>query len=103
FCNVKKGNVIQSIDAESIYDVPLLLHEQNFDEVALQTLGLSTENEPQLDRWINFLDKRKNPSDQVEIALIGKYTSLQDSYKSISEAFTHAGAAVDTGVKIRWI
>lgn len=103
FCNVKKGNVIQSIDAESIYDVPLLLLDQKFDEVVLQTLNLSTENEPQLERWIKFLEKHKNPLHQVEIALIGKYVSLQDSYKSISEAFTHAGAAVDTEVKIRWI
>lgn len=103
FCNVKKGNVIESIDAESIYDVPLLLHKQNFDQVVLETLDMSTETEPQLEGWINFLAKHKNPSNKVEIALVGKYTSLQDSYKSISEAFTHAGAAFDTGVKIRWV
>lgn len=103
FCNVKKGNVIQSIDADSIYDVPLLLHDQKFDEVVLESLDLPIANEPELDRWKQFLEKRKNPTHRVEIALVGKYTSLQDSYKSISEAFTHAGAAVDTGVKIRWV
>lgn len=103
FCNVKKGNVIESIDAESIYDVPLLLHKQDFDKVVLETLDMSTETEPQLEGWINFLSKHKNPSNKVEIALVGKYTSLQDSYKSISEAFTHAGGAFDTGVKIRWV
>lgn len=103
FCNVKKGNVIESIDAESIYDVPLLLHQQHFDQVVLETLGLSTETEPELEGWIRFLSKHKNPANKVEIALVGKYTSLQDSYKSISEAFTHAGAAFDTGVKIRWV
>lgn len=103
FCNVKKGNVIECIDAESIYDVPLLLHKQNFDEVVLETLNLSTEKQPELEGWVNFLSKHKNPSNKVEIALVGKYTSLQDSYKSISEAFTHAGGAFDTGVKIRWV
>ncbi|NLN32078.1 MAG: CTP synthase [Flavobacteriaceae bacterium] len=103
FCNVKKGNVIECIDADSIYDVPLLLHDQKFDEVVLETLSLPTEQQPELERWKNFLQRHKNPSNQVEIALVGKYTSLQDSYKSISEAFTHAGAAADTGVKIRWV
>lgn len=103
FCNVKKGHVIESVDAESIYDVPLLLHEQKFDDVVLETLGLSTETQPDLDRWKNFLTRHKNPSNQIEIALVGKYTSLQDSYKSISEALTHAGAEADTGVKVRWV
>ena len=69
----------------------------------METLSLPTEQQPELERWKNFLQRHKNPSNQVEIALVGKYTSLQDSYKSISEAFTHAGAAADTGVKIRWV
>src|SRR5690606_6412309 len=103
FCNVKKGHVIESVDAESIYDVPLLLHAQKFDEVVLDTLGLSAETQPDLERWQNFLDRHKNPSNKIEIALVGKYTSLQDSYKSISEALTHAGAKADTGVKVRWV
>lgn len=103
FCNVKKGNVIECIDADTIYDVPLLLHDQNFDDVVLETLDLSIDKQPELDGWIEFLQKHKNPSQEIEIALVGKYTSLQDSYKSISEALTHAGAAADTGVKIRWV
>lgn len=103
FCNVKKGNVIECKDADSIYDVPLLLHDQKFDDVVLETLELPSENPPELAGWEGFLNKHKNPSHQVEIALVGKYTSLQDSYKSITEAFTHAGAATDTGVKIRWV
>lgn len=103
FCNVKKGNVIECVDADSIYDVPLLLHNQQFDEVVLKTLNLSSEKQPELEGWKSFLEKHKNPSNQVEIALIGKYTSLQDAYKSISEALTHAGAAVDMGVKVRWV
>ncbi|MDX9704973.1 MAG: CTP synthase [Weeksellaceae bacterium] len=103
FCNVKKGNVIESVDAESIYDVPLLLHNQKFDEVVLDTLNLPIDQDPDLGNWKNFLQKHKNPSGQVEIALVGKYISLQDSYKSITEALTHAGAETDTGIKIRWV
>ncbi|MFA7616987.1 MAG: CTP synthase [Weeksellaceae bacterium] len=103
FCNVKKGNVIESIDADSIYEVPLLLHDQKFDEVVLRTLDLPYDKPPELDSWINFVDKFKNPAHQIEIALVGKYVSLQDSYKSIAEALVHAGASTDTGVKIRWV
>lgn len=103
FCNVKKGHVIESIDAESIYDVPLLLHAQDFDEVVLNTLDLPTKIQPDLTAWKNFLERHKNPTHTVEIALIGKYTALQDSYKSISEAFTHAGATTETEVKVRWV
>jgi len=103
FCNVKKGNVIESIDADSIYEVPLLLHDQKFDEVVLRTLDLPYDRAPELDSWINFVDKFKNPANQIEIALVGKYVSLQDSYKSIAEALVHAGAQTDTGVKIRWV
>lgn len=103
FCNVKKGNVIESIDAESIYEVPLLLHNQKFDQVVLETLDLPFDQKPNLENWKNFLEKHKNPAEQVEIALVGKYTSLQDSYKSITEALGHAGAEADTGVKVRWV
>lgn len=103
FCNVKKGHVIESKDADSIYEVPFLLHEQNFDEVVLKSLNLSTDQKPDLKAWKNFLERHKNPKNSVEIALIGKYTALPDSYKSISEAFTHAGAKTETEVKIRWV
>lgn len=103
FCNVKKENVIESKDANSIYEVPLMLHNQKFDEVVLKTLSLPFDKAPDLSDWIRFVDKFKNPVQQIEIALIGKYVSLQDSYKSISEAFVHAGASTDCGVKIRWI
>lgn len=103
FCNVKKENVIESMDAESIYEVPLMLHAQKFDEVVLKTLNLPFDKEPDLESWTNFVNKFRKPAHQVEIALVGKYISLQDSYKSITEALVHAGAANDTGVKIRWI
>jgi len=103
FCNVKKGHVIESKDADSIYEVPFLLHEQDFDEVVLKSLNLPTDQKPDLSAWENFLDRHKNPKNSVEIALVGKYTALPDSYKSISEAFTHAGAQTETEVKIRWV
>lgn len=103
FCNVKKGHVIESKDADSIYEVPFLLHEQDFDEVVLNRLNLPTNQKPDLTAWENFLDRHKNPKNSVEIALVGKYTALPDSYKSISEAFTHAGAQTETEVKIRWV
>lgn len=103
FCNVKKGHVIESIDCESIYEVPLLLHDQDFDNVVLKILNLPASQQPELEKWNHFLEKHTNPANQVEIALIGKYISLQDSYKSIIEAFNHAGAAADIGIKIRWI
>ncbi len=80
-----------------------MLHDQKFDEVVLETLDLPADKQPELEGWKNFLKTHKNPSNQIEIALVGKYTSLQDSYKSISEALTHAGAAADTGVKVRWV
>ncbi|MBS7332052.1 MAG: CTP synthase [Weeksellaceae bacterium] len=103
FCNVRKENVIQSIDADTIYDVPFLLHEQNFDEVVLKGLDLPYDQEPDFTVWKKFLNSHKNPKNKVEIALVGKYVSLHDSYKSITEAFTHAGAAAETEVKVRWV
>lgn len=103
FCNVPVSNVIECMDASTIYDVPLDLQEQKFDEVVLKGLNLPTEQASDLTDWKNFLHKSKNPSHQVKIALVGKYTSLQDSYKSIAEAFTHAGAECDTKVHIEWV
>ncbi|MFK8059759.1 MAG: CTP synthase, partial [Polaribacter sp.] len=103
FCNVKKEDVIQSIDAETIYDVPNLMLEQGLDEVVLKKLQLSSKGEPELKVWNDFLRKHKNPTSEVEIALIGKYIELQDSYKSITEAFIHAGSSNETKVKVRWV
>jgi CTP synthase len=103
FCNVKKEDVIQSIDAETIYDVPNLMLEEGLDEVVLKKFRLSTEKQPELKVWNEFLKKHKNPTSEVEIALIGKYIELQDSYKSITEAFIHAGSSNETKVKVRWV
>ena len=103
FCNVKQEDVIQSIDAETIYDVPNLMFEEGLDQVVLKKLKLSSEKQPKLIEWNNFIQKFKNPTSEVEIGLIGKYVELHDSYKSITEAFIHAGSSNETKVKVRWI
>lgn len=103
FCNVALENVIECKDLETIYEVPIYLQKQNFDEVVLKELDLKPEKESNLDDWKGFLKRYQNPKKSVEIALVGKYVSLQDSYKSIAEAFIHAGADLETEVKIRWI
>jgi CTP synthase len=100
FCNVKKEAVIQSIDASTIYDVPNLMLEEGLDKVALKKLNLPEKTTPDLKQWNEFLHKHKNPKHEVNIGLVGKYVELQDSYKSILEAFIHAGAAQETKVNI---
>ena len=99
FCNVKREAVIQSIDASTIYDVPNLMHEEGLDKVVLNQLQLESRY-PDLTSWNNFVTKLKNPKGDVVIGLIGKYVELQDSYKSILEAFIHAGAANEVKVKV---
>ena len=103
FCNVKKEDVIQSIDAETIYDVPNLMFKEGLDKVVLKKLNLHSKNNLALRDWNDFLYKYKNPLSTLEIGLIGKYVELQDSYKSITEALTHAGTAKQTKVNIHWI
>ncbi|NKI31869.1 CTP synthase [Croceivirga thetidis] len=103
FCNVKKEAVIQSIDASTIYDVPLLMMQEGLDTVALKKLALSDALDPDLTRWNQFLSRHKNPKEEVTIGLIGKYVELQDSYKSILESFIHAGAENEVKVNVRSI
>lgn len=103
FCNVKKEAVIESADASTIYEVPIMMHKERLDEVALKKLNLPTKNEPDLSRWREFLTRLKYPEHEVEIGLIGKYVELKDSYKSIAEALIHAGSDTETRVKVRWI
>lgn len=103
FCNVKKEAVIQSIDASTIYGVPLMMQEEGLDTVTLDKLALPHGSVPNLDQWKEFLERHRNPKDQVTIGLIGKYVELQDSYKSILESFIHAGAANEVKVEVRFI
>ncbi|WP_158975990.1 CTP synthase [Cellulophaga sp. L1A9] len=103
FCNVKREAVIQSIDASTIYDVPILMQQEGLDTVTLQRLGLPDTTRPNLDQWNQFLNKHKNPKHEVTIGLVGKYVELQDSYKSILESFIHAGAVNEVKVNVRSI
>ena len=104
FCNVMPEAVVESVDMPTIYEVPLRLFEQKMDLVVMQRLGLPTEDsESDLTAWRAFVDKVKNPSKYVEVALVGKYTELPDAYKSINEAFIHAGAMNDSKVKVRYV
>ncbi|WP_299767752.1 CTP synthase [uncultured Dokdonia sp.] len=103
FCNVEQEAVIESIDASTIYDVPNLMLEEGLDKITLTKLGLDDTTVPTLTRWNEFLTKHKNPKSQVTIGLIGKYVELQDSYKSILEAFIHAGAENEVKVKVESI
>jgi len=99
FCNVREEAVIQAIDASTIYDVPNLMLEQGLDKVVLKKLNLES-TVPDLTQWNQFLQRHKNPKGEVTIGLIGKYVELQDSYKSILEAFIHAGAENEVKVKV---
>jgi CTP synthase len=103
FCNVRKEDVIQSIDAQTIYDVPNFMLEEGLDTVVLKKLQLPNDKQPELKLWNDFLKRFKNPKNTVEIGLIGKYVELHDAYKSISEAFIHAGAQNEVKVNIHWI
>ncbi|MBZ9787682.1 CTP synthase [Psychroflexus sp. CAK57W] len=103
FCNVKKEAVIQSIDAESIYDVPNLMAEEGLDTIALKKLNLKDDVVPNLEKWNFFVNKLKNATEELSIGLVGKYVDLQDSYKSILESFIHAGAYNDVKVNVVWI
>ncbi|NEV93789.1 CTP synthase [Psychroflexus sp. YR1-1] len=103
FCNVKKEAVIQSIDAESIYDVPNLMAEEGLDTIALRKLNLKDDVVPNLEKWNFFVNKLKNATEELSIGLVGKYVDLQDSYKSILESFIHAGAYNDVKVNVVWI
>ncbi|MCO6487166.1 MAG: CTP synthase [Phaeodactylibacter sp.] len=100
FCNVDVGSVIEAIDAESIYDVPLLMLREKLDTVVITKLRLKDRKEPDLRAWKKFLGRLKSPTYEVRIGLVGKYNELQDAYKSIHESFVHAGAVNECHVKV---
>ena len=103
FCNVDRHAVIEAIDADTIYDVPLLMREENLDKIVLQKLNMTVTNEPNLAAWKVFLKKLKEPKHTVRIGLVGKYNKLPDAYKSINESFVHAGAANECKVEVESI
>jgi CTP synthase len=100
FCNVEMPAVIEALDADSIYDVPLLLLEEGLDSVVISKLHLSDRREPDLTRWKAFLQRLKNPTTEVSVGLVGKYNELPDAYKSIYESFVHAGAVHRCKVRV---
>ncbi len=100
FCNVEIGSIIEARDAETIYDVPLLMLKENLDATVIRKLRLQDRRAPDLRAWKRFLGKLKNPTRDVKIALVGKYNELQDAYKSIYEAFIHAGAVNECKVNV---
>lgn len=103
FCNVKPGHVIQSIDAPSIYQVPLNMEAEGLDEMVLEHLGIPNAPEPDFTDLRKFLDKLFHPKHEVDIALVGKYVELQDAYKSILESFVHAGAVNECKVNVHTV
>lgn len=103
FCNVHINSVIESIDAETIYDVPLLMRKEKLDERVLAKLKLSHKTDPDIEQWKDFLGRLKNPTNEVRVGLIGKYVELPDAYKSIVESFIHAGAVNECKVHLKWI
>lgn len=103
FCNVEQSSVIEAMDAETIYDVPLLMQKERLDQRVLYMLDIYNDQDADMEEWKGFLDRFKNPTENVRIGLVGKYVELKDAYKSIIESFIHAGAANKCKVTIEWI
>ncbi|MBM3404628.1 MAG: CTP synthase [Bacteroidetes bacterium] len=103
FCNVESSSVIESIDANSIYEVPLLMREEMLDVEILRKTRMKFRHEPDMSSWEDFLFRLRNPRREVAIGLVGKYVELKDAYKSITEAFIHAGAHNECKVNLKMI
>ena len=103
FCNVAPDAVIQSIDAKSIYDVPVLMHEQHLDEIVMRLVDLDPQGQPDMNPWKEFLTKMRTAQNKVTIGLVGKYVELQDAYKSINEALFQAATYADHVLDLRYI
>ena len=102
FCNVEERSVIEAIDAETIYEVPMMFAKHKLDAIVCEKLNLK-KSKLNLDTWSRFVRRIKSPKHDVTIGLVGKYNKYPDSYKSITEAFIHAGAINNTRVNLRWI
>ncbi|HHV63254.1 MAG TPA: CTP synthase [Firmicutes bacterium] len=102
FCDIDEEAVIPNIDAQTIYEVPLIFEEERLDDIVLKRLGL-TCGDRDLNEWREIVSKIRNPKRQVEIAIVGKYVALPDAYLSVTEALRHAGLAYEAEVKIRWV
>lgn len=103
FCNIKAECVIEALDVDTIYNVPVKYHEQGFDEQVLRYFDMPTDKKPNLTPWKNIVQRMREPEGEVTIAIVGKYTSMLDSYKSLSEALTHGGIANNVRVNVKWM
>ncbi len=103
YCNVAETAVIPALDVSSIYEVPVSYHKQGLDVEVLKAFDLAHSGQPDLSRWEDIMDRIQNPEGEVKIAVVGKYTGLQDAYKSLSEAITHGGIANRVKVHVEWI
>ncbi len=103
FCNVRQEAVIQAPDVRTIYEAPLVYHQERFDQQVLRHFGLATEPEPDLSRWREIVQRALQPEGEVTVAIVGKYTGLKDAYKSLAEALAHGGIANNVRVKLEWI
>jgi CTP synthase len=103
FCNVRKSDVIAAPDLKSIYEAPLAYHKQGLDQAVLDAFAISPAPKPDLSRWEDVSDRIFNAEGEVRVAIVGKYTQLEDAYKSIAEALTHGGMANRVRVKTEWI
>ncbi|MEM7750389.1 MAG: CTP synthase, partial [Pseudomonadota bacterium] len=103
FCNVRDSAVIQALDVSSIYDVPLAYHREGLDREVLEAFGMTGAPSPDLTRWETISKAVASPEGEVTIAIVGKYTGLQDAYKSLNEALVHGGIANNVNVNIEWI
>jgi len=103
FCNVRPSAVIPALDVDTIYQVPIAYHEEGMDREVLRHFGLPCDAEPDLSRWRNIVANVQNPEGEVRIAVVGKYTNLLDSYKSLAEALAHGGIANRVKVRLDWV
>jgi len=103
FCNVRPDSVIAAQDLKSIYEAPLAYHREGLDQACLDAFGISPAPKPNLAKWQDVADRVYNPEGEVRVAIVGKYTQLEDAYKSIAEALTHGGMANRVRVRAEWI
>ncbi|GGL76661.1 CTP synthase [Wenxinia marina] len=103
FCNVRKEHVVAAYDLKTIYEAPLAYHREGLDQAVLDAFGISPAPRPNLDRWTDVMDRLENAEGEVRVAIVGKYTQLEDAYKSIAEALTHGGMANRVKVRADWL
>ncbi len=102
FCDIDKDAVIQAVDAQTIYEVPLMMKEEGLDDIVIERLGLKCRD-VDMSEWVEIVDKIKNPKYKTTIAIVGKYVELPDAYMSVAESLRHAGLYHESAIEIRWV